>query len=230
VLLHEGLGSIGLWKQFPHALAHATGLRVFAYSRYGNGFSDVLQEARTPAYMHTEAQDALPQVLDAAAARSAVLIGQSDGASIALIYAAQNDPRVRGVVALAPHLFVEERSLRGIEAAKHAYETTDLRTRLARYHRDADSTFYGWNDVWLDPAFRSWSIRDCIGKIRSPVLAIQGADDAYGTIAQLDAMREEAKASRVDTLYLGNCGHAPQFERADIVLHTIAAFVGDLQH
>jgi pimeloyl-ACP methyl ester carboxylesterase len=225
VLLHEGLGSLGMWRRVPEQLAQLTGCGVLAYSRYGNGFAQVLVEARAVSYMHDEALEALPDVLDAFRIQNAVLVGQSDGASIALIYAGEIGSRVRGVVAEAPHAFVEDLSVQSIAQAKVAYESTDLRERLARYHEDVDRTFYGWNDIWLHPEFRSWNIEDSVRKIAVPLLLVQGAGDEYGTGAQLDAIRADAISARVDTLYLADCGHAPHRDRPDLVLPAIAAFV-----
>lgn len=225
VLLHEGLGSAGMWKRVPEELARLTGCPVLAYSRYGNGFSDVLEEPRAVSYMHDEALEALPDVLDAFSVQSAVLVGHSDGASIALIYAGEIGARVTGVVVEAPHLFVEDLSVESIAGAKTAYRTTGLRERLARYHGDVDRTFYGWNDIWLHREFRSWNIEDSVRKIRLPVLAVQGIDDEYGTAAQIDALRADAVEARVDLLYLARCGHAPHRDRPEIVLPAIAAFV-----
>lgn len=225
VLLHEGLGSVAMWKNVPADLARLTDCPVLVYSRYGNGFSDVLQEARAVSYMHDEALEALPDVLGAFDVRDAVLVGQSDGASIALIYAGEIGARVRGVVVEAPHVLVEEISVRSIAQAKVSYESTDLRKRLQRYHADADRTFYGWNDIWLHPQFRSWNIRDSVSKIRVPVLAIQGLDDEYGTMAQLDALASDARKARVDCLSLSKCGHAPHRDRPDLTLPAIAAFL-----
>lgn len=227
VLLHEGLGSAALWKSVPADLARLAGCGVLAYSRYGNGFSQTLEGKRAVSYMHDEALEALPDMLDAFEIRSAVLAGQSDGASIALIYAGEIGARLRGVIAEAPHVFVEDISVQSIAQAKTAYESTDLRERLGRYHQDVDRTFYGWNDIWLHPQFRSWNIRESVRKIRVPLLLIQGVDDEYGTLAQLDAIRSDARQARVDTLYLAECGHAPHRDRPDAVLPAIAAFVND---
>lgn len=227
VFLHEGLGSLGLWKDVPDALARATGCGTLVYSRYGNGFSEVLEGERSVSYMHDEAR-ILPELFDAFGIRDAVLVGQSDGASIALIYAGENGDRVRGVVAEAPHVFVEELSVRSIAAAKTSYETTELRERLARHHADADRTFYGWNDIWLHPDFRAWNIEDAVAQIRAPLLLVQGEDDEYGTPAQLDAIRARASHARVDALLLAGCGHAPHRDRREIVLAAIAGFVRGL--
>lgn len=214
-----------MWKNVPQELAQLTGCSVLAYSRYGNGFSDVLGEPRAVSYMHDEALEALPDVLNGFEVRDAVLVGQSDGASIALIYAGEVGSRVRGVVVEAPHVFVEDISVRSIAQAKTAYESSDLRARLSRYHADVDRTFYGWNDIWLHPEFRSWNIEESVRKIRVPVLAIQGLDDEYGTMAQIDAIASDAQTARVDTLCLAHCGHAPHRDRPDLTLPAIAAFV-----
>lgn len=225
MLLHEGLGSAAMWKRVPAQLAELTGCAVVTYSRYGNGFSQVLEEPRAVSYMHDEALEALPDVLDAFEVRDAVLVGQSDGASIALIYAGEIGTRLRGVVAEAPHVFVEDVSVQSIAQSKVAYESTDLPARLGRYHEDAGRTFYGWNDIWLHPEFRSWNVRDSVRKIHVPLLLVQGVDDEYGTGAQLDAIQKDAEQARVDTLYLARCGHAPHRDRPDMVLPAIAGFV-----
>lgn len=224
VFLHEGLGSIGLWKAFPRELSRRTGWSALVYSRYGNGHSEVLDAARAPGYMHDEALQTLPAVLDAFDVRDAVLVGHSDGASIALIYAGEMGERVRGVIAEAPHAFVEDLSVESIANAKTAYESSDLRERLGRYHQDADKTFYGWNDIWLHPDFRDWNIRRSVRGVRAPLLLVQGAQDEYGTFAQIEAIREDA-GGPVDTLYLARCGHAPHRDRAEIVIAASAAFV-----
>jgi pimeloyl-ACP methyl ester carboxylesterase len=228
VLLHEGLGSAGMWKDVPEKLARMTGAPVLTYSRYGNGFSQVLEEPRAVSYMHDEALESLPDVLNAFDVQDAVLVGQSDGASIALIYAGEIGARVRGVVAEAPHVFVEEISVQSIAQAKVAYQSTKLREALARYHTDVDKTFYGWNDIWLHPEFRAWNIQESVRKIRVPLLLVQGVDDEYGTMAQLDAIAADARHARVDTLHLANCGHAPHRDRPDMVLPAIAAFISSL--
>lgn len=224
VFLHEGLGSLALWKDVPQELARRTGCAALVYSRYGNGFSEPLHEPRDVTYMHEEAERALPDLLDAFEVRRAVLIGHSDGASIALIAAAQIGARIAGVVAIAPHLFVEDVSVQSIARAREAYEHGGLRERLLPHHEDADRTFYGWNDVWLSSAFRGWDIRDLVARIAVPVLAIQGADDEYGTFAQLGDLRARATRASVDELRLASCGHAPQRDRREETLEAIAAF------
>jgi pimeloyl-ACP methyl ester carboxylesterase len=225
VFLHEGLGCAALWKDVPDELARLTGCPAIVYSRYGNGFSQVLEEPRAVSYMHDEALESLADVLDSFGVQECVLVGQSDGASIALLYAGEIGSRVCSVVAEAPHVFVEDISVRSIAQAKAAFESSDLRERLARYHADVDRTFYGWNDIWLHPEFRSWNIQDSVRKIRVPLLLVQGMDDEYGTAAQLDAIVADAHHARADVLHLAQCGHAPHRDRPQIVLPAIAAFV-----
>jgi pimeloyl-ACP methyl ester carboxylesterase len=223
VLLHEGLGSIALWKDFPERLRERTGCAVFAYSRYGYGRSEPLAEKRPLTYMHREGEVVLPALLQAAGIERPVLLGHSDGASIALIYAGFAPAAVRALIVMAPHLFVEDISVRSIAQAKVAYETTELRARLARYHDDPDSAFRGWNDAWLDPDFRAWNIEASLASIRCPVLAIQGEDDEYGTRAQIDALAAHVRSAR--TLMLPRCGHSPYRDRPAEALAAIAEFL-----
>jgi pimeloyl-ACP methyl ester carboxylesterase len=225
VLLHEGLGSVAMWKEFPQKLAEATGYGVLVYSRPGYGGSDPVDLPRPLTYMHEEAQKILPAVLDEAGVRKAILVGHSDGASIATIYAgSRQDFRVRGLVLIAPHFFVEELSVRSIAAAKDAYETGDLRAKLAKYHRDVDVAFRGWNRAWLDPSFRQWRIDEYLPYIRVPILIVQGEDDPYGTAAQIAVAQEETYCP-VEVSMLPNAGHSPQVDRPDETLATIAEFV-----
>lgn len=224
VLLHEGLGSGGSWRDFPAQLALRTGCGVLVYSRYGNGFSEALREPRSVTYMHDEALIALPEILEGFGLRETILIGHSDGASIATIYACDR-AGVRGLVLEAPHVFVEDLSIRSIARAREAFTTGDLRERLARYHVDVDRTFYGWNDIWLDPAFRSWNIEPYAAGVCCPMLLVQGEADEYGTRAQLDAIRRCAGESVVDELLLARCGHAPHRDRPGPVITAVAAFV-----
>jgi pimeloyl-ACP methyl ester carboxylesterase len=224
VFLHEGLGSIALWRNFPASLAERTGCDALVYSRYGNGFSTPLAHARTPRYMHDEALKALPNLLEALSIDEVVLVGHSDGASIALIFAAEHPSNVRGIVLEAPHVFVEDLSVRSIAAIKREYETTGLRERMLRYHRDADKTFYGWNDVWLTPEFRDWNIEAAVEEIRVPMLVVQGLDDEYGTPAQVDAIANRAGAD-VDRLLLSACGHAPHRDRGAFVEEVAGAWI-----
>ncbi|HUQ25974.1 MAG TPA: alpha/beta hydrolase [Burkholderiales bacterium] len=226
VFLHEGLGSIRQWRDFPAKVAAATGRRALVYDRYGYGQSDVLREARrTIRFMHDEALVALPSLLNELRIENPVLIGHSDGASIALIHAGGGHA-VRGVVAMAPHVFIEPSGLESIRKAAHAFETTDLGVRLAKYHRDARKTFYGWADVWLDPQFKGWDIRGkYLSHIRCPVLGIQGFDDEYGTMAQLDELQRLSKAR---LLKLERCGHAPFRDQPEEVLSAVVDFVEKL--
>jgi pimeloyl-ACP methyl ester carboxylesterase len=228
VFLHEGLGSIRQWRDFPAKLAAASGCRALVYDRYGYGQSDVLAEdRRSVRFMHDEALISLPALLAALEVRDPILVGHSDGASIALIHAGAGNP-VRGVVAMAPHVFIEPVCLESIAKAKTGFEETDFADKLGRYHRDARKTFYGWADVWLDPAFESWDIRaDYLPGVRCPVLAIQGRDDEYGTLAQLDEI-ERRVSGRREILKLDACGHAPFRDCPDAVLRAAVSFVESL--
>jgi pimeloyl-ACP methyl ester carboxylesterase len=225
VFLHEGLGSIRQWRDFPARVCAATGCPGLVYDRYGYGQSDVLAEARrTIRFMHDEALVSLPEILRSRKIEKPILVGHSDGASIALIHAGAGNP-ARGVVAMAPHVFIEPVCIESIRAAKHTFETTDIPERLGRYHRDARKTFYGWADVWLDPDFERWDIRDeYLPNIRCPVLAIQGHDDEYGTMAQLDETARLVKGA-CELLQLGGCGHSPFRDQPDIVVDRVTAFV-----
>jgi pimeloyl-ACP methyl ester carboxylesterase len=225
VLLHEGLGCVALWRDFPEVLVAATGCGVFAYSRFGYGASDPVQLPRPMTYMHDDALNVLPRVLDAAGVRRAILIGHSDGGSIAAIHAgAVQDPRVAGLVLIAAHFFVEDLNIASIAASKANYEQGDLRQRLARYHRDVDVAFHGWNDAWLDPRFRAFDITDQISRIRVPVLALQGTDDPYGTPAQPRVL-ERAATCPVETQLIAGARHAPHLEAKDATLAAIVPFV-----
>jgi pimeloyl-ACP methyl ester carboxylesterase len=225
VFLHEGLGSIRQWRDFPARVAAASGCRALVYDRYGYGQSDVLAEPRrTVRFMHEEALRALPELLTSLAVDKAFLIGHSDGASIALIHAGAGY-EVLGVAAMAPHVFIEPVCLTSIDKAAHAFETTELASRLGRYHRDARKTFYGWADVWLDPDFKCWDIRDdYLPNIGCPVLAIQGYDDEYGTLAQLDEIAQRVKGP-CELMKLQNCGHAPFRDRPEKTLDAVVRFV-----
>jgi pimeloyl-ACP methyl ester carboxylesterase len=223
VFLHEGLGSIAMWRDFPEFVARETHCDAIIYSRYGYGNSDPLTEPRAVRYMHDEAESALPQILDRLAVDRPILIGHSDGASIALIYAGSAASRVLGVVTLAAHVFVEDISVASIADAKAAYETTDLRTRLAHYHADVDSAFWGWNRIWLHPHFRQWNIEEYLPRVTCPVLAIQGEDDEYGTMEQL--RRIGAQVADAELVDLADCRHSPHKDQPEVVLEWITRFV-----
>ncbi len=226
VFLHEGLGSAALWRDFPRVLASSSGFGAVVYSRRGNGFSSPLARPRNARYMHDEALVVLPALLAELEIDQAVLVGHSDGASIALIYAAEHPDAVRGLVLEAPHLFVEELSLHSIAAVREAYDRGDLRARMAPYHADVDRTFYGWNDVWLSPEFREWNVESYAARLRAPVLALQGLEDEYGTPAQLESIARRAPAP-VDRIALARCGHAPHRERRMLVEAAVAAWLGE---
>ena len=227
VFLHEGLGSVAMWRDFPQRVVDATGRAALVYSRAGYGKSSALTTARRPDYMHVEALTTLPALLDRLALERPILIGHSDGASIALIHAGAGAREVQAVVVLAPHVFVEEVSLASIANAKGAYENGDLRQRLVRYHVDVDSAFRGWNDIWLAPAFRSWNIESFVRNIACPLLLIQGKDDEYGTLAQLDAIERQA-SGRVDRVELPSCGHSPQRDQPEATLAALASFIASV--
>lgn len=226
VFLHEGLGSLGMWRDYPARLCAALGACGLVYSRPGYGWSTPkAPDERWPVdFMHAQARDVLPALLARVGAPDHVwLFGHSDGASIALLYAAMYPERPAGVIAVAPHLFVEEVSVRNIEAARAAYETGDLRSRLARYHDDVDSAFRGWNDIWLDPRFRAWNIEAQMRAIRCPVLAVQGVDDEYGTMAQLDRLAALVPQARL--VKLSDCGHSPHRDQPQLLTDAVADFV-----
>jgi pimeloyl-ACP methyl ester carboxylesterase len=229
VLLHEGLGSLSMWKDFPEHIAAATGCRTLVYSRQGYGNSDPLQEARQVDYMHTEALQVLPEVLRKLEIDNPVLIGHSDGASIALIHAGAAPLPVRALVLLAPHVFVEDLTVESIAQAKVAYQTTDLPARLARYHQDVDNTFWGWNDIWLHPEFRDWNIEEFLPRITCPMLVIQGDQDEYGSMEQLNRIAEQV-TSDVELIKLGNCRHSPHRDQPALVINAVRDFVSRLHH
>jgi pimeloyl-ACP methyl ester carboxylesterase len=223
VFLHEGLGSLSMWKDFPAQLVAATGCHALVYSRYGYGRSDPLQAARQVDFMHDEALRSLPELLDKLNIERPILFGHSDGASIALIYAGESNRAVAGLILMAPHVMVEDITVENIQAAKQAYETTELRDKLSRYHANVDSAFRGWNDIWLDPAFRAWNIEEFLPRIACPILAIQGEDDEYGTMEQIACI--ERAARDVETFKLANCRHSPQRDQPDTVIEVVTRFV-----
>ncbi|WP_299138604.1 alpha/beta hydrolase [uncultured Tateyamaria sp.] len=229
VMLHEGLGSVDLWRDWPAALAEATGMGVLAYSRAGYGRSSLVDLPRPLDYMNREATDILGPLMDAAGVQSTVLLGHSDGATIAGIYAGSvSDMRVRGLVLIAPHFFTEAEGLAAIRAAGTAYGTGDLKARLARHHDNADVAFYGWHDVWTDPAFADWNVGDAIDHWRVPALIVQGTDDPYGTRAQVDEAHDRSYAP-VDVLMIEAAGHAPHHDASDQVRDAVVAFCTTLQ-
>jgi len=227
VFLHEGLGSVSMWRDFPQKAAAATGCAVVAYSRYGYGQSEVLRGPRAVDYMHVEALEVLPELLDKLSIRDPVLVGHSDGGSIALIYAAMSDS-VKGLVVMAPHVFVEDISVKSIAEAKTAFEGTDLAQKLGRYHADAAKTFRGWNDIWLHADFRSWNIEEVLPRIHCPVLAIQGFDDEYGSMAQLEAIARQT-GGPIEVLRLADCRHSPHRDQPGVVLEAMASFIARLE-
>src|ERR1700716_2699438 len=224
VMLHEGLGCAALWGDFPDRLAAATGAGVLVYSRAGYGASTTVALPRPLDYMHVEALDVLPKLLDKIGLRRGLLLGHSDGASIAAIYAGGvQDHRVRAVAMIAPHFVVEDISVTSIAEIKTAYETTGLKTKLARWHRDVDNAFYGWNGAWLDPKFRGWDISEYLAYIRVPVAILQGANDQYGTIRQIEIAREECYCP-VDVTEIPGAGHQPHREAPGATLNAISEF------
>jgi pimeloyl-ACP methyl ester carboxylesterase len=224
LFLHEGLGSVGLWRGFHRRIAAATGRRAVAYSRLGHGWSDLPAGKRTPRFMHEEAAEVVPALCAALGLDRPVLAGHSDGASIALLAAAVAG--VRGLVVLAPHVVVEETGQPAIAAARTAFVGGDLRTRMARHHRDPDVTFWNWNEVWLSEEFREWDIRAELPGIRCPVLAVQGTADQYGSMVHVEAVRDRASGP-VELLVLG-CGHSPHLEESRPTAEAVTAFLGRL--
>lgn len=224
VLLHEGLGSAGLWLDFPEKLQAATGCGVFVFSRAGYGKSDPVPLPRPLDYMQREAEEVLPQLLDAVGFRRGVLVGHSDGASIAAHHLGRvRDPRVEAAVLIAPHFFVEDMCVAAIAEAKTAWETTDLRTKLARWHADPDVAFLGWNGAWLDPEFRHWDIRASLETVSRPMLVIQGVDDQYGTRLQPEAAVALSPAPVLVEMLPG-VKHSPHREARDATVAAITRF------
>jgi pimeloyl-ACP methyl ester carboxylesterase len=228
VLLHEGLGSVAMWRDFPTKLAAITGCPLVVYSRYGYGGSDPLAAPRDLRYMHDEALIALPELRQALGLDDVVLVGHSDGASIALIHAGSGRWPVRALILEAPHVFTEDMGIASIEEARIAYASGDLRRRLARYHGNVDGAFRGWCDAWLDPAFRVWTIEDYLAGIACPVLAIQGADDEYGTLAQIDAI-ERGVTGPCERLVQASCKHSPHRDQEAAVLRAMVDFIARIQ-
>ena len=226
VFLHEGLGSAGQWKDFPARVAEATGCSALVYSRAGYGSSSSISLPRPLDYMHREALDTLPKLLEALEVRDAVYFGHSDGSSIALISAGSpHAVHLRGAILEAPHVFAEEVSIASIMKARDAWHTTDLRARLERWHgENTEVAFRGWNDAWLDPAFRRWNLEAFLPGITVPLLLIQGRDDEYGTLAQLDAI-ERGTGGPSTRLVLEHCGHSPHRDQPDATLQAAVDFI-----
>lgn len=222
LLLHEGLGSVSMWRDFPHALAEATGCRTIAYSRQGFGRSGPRTSPWTPRFVHEEALEVIPRLRAALGIRNPVLLGHSTGASMALVHAGAGRWPVAGVVAMAPLTDVEDSNVEAILAARRAYETTGWREKLARHHDDVDVVFYGWNDTWTRPDFRDWNLRGDLAGIRAPVLAILGRGDEYATAAQVELIRRVAVQARsFEFLHLDDCGHAPHRDQPRAVLGAV---------
>jgi len=239
VFLHEGLGSVSMWRDFPTQLCERLGARGLVYSRPGYGRSTPRsQDERWGVdFMHRQAHEVLPALLQTLKVQEPIwLVGHSDGGSIALLYAARHGsaangqsqapeaPPLAGAIVLAPHILVEEVSVRSIEQARQAYLHTDLRQRLARHHDDPDSAFWGWNDIWLSPAFRSWSIEADLHRIKVPVLAVQGVDDEYGTLEQIRGIAR--RVPQTELLELPACGHSPHRDQPQALMEAVAGFVG----
>jgi pimeloyl-ACP methyl ester carboxylesterase len=224
VLLHEGLGSVGLWRDFPRALAAATGRRIIAFSRFGHGRSEPPAAPRTPAFFHEEALDVLPALLPRLDAVPPIIVGHSDGGSIGLIHAARHP--VSALVLIAPHVVVEDVTVEAIRETRREYREDGLRERMARHHEDPDAAFWGWCDVWLDPGFRAWSLEAEAAAVTAPTLLIQGADDPYGTLDQLDRIAARARGPVQRLVVPG--GHSPHLEQAATVVAAIARFTAPL--
>ncbi len=225
VFLHEGLGSVAQWRDFPRQLSEATGFGAFAYSRLGYGRSDPVELPRPLRYMHEEAV-LLPEVLSAVGIKEFVLVGHSDGASIAIIYAGSGrEPGLKGLILEAPHVFAEQVGLESIEKARQAFLTTDFPQKLAKYHgENLQGAFWGWNRAWLDPGFRSWNLESYLPQIQVPTLIIQGEDDQFGTMKQVEAVRSQVRGP-VEVLLLPQCGHSPHRDHPKEVLEVMRAFV-----
>ena len=223
VMLHEGLGSVAHWKDFPARLAEETGAGIFVYSRYGHGGSDALEEPRSVSYMHYEAHVVLPEILQKASIVRPLLLGHSDGASIAILYAGTFPESPVGLILEAPHVFLEDITVSSIAQARVLYNETDRPKRLGRYHANVDPLFWGWNNIWLDPRFRDWNIESFLDSIRCPVLVLQGTQDEYGTAKQIDAIQRRIPSALA--IMLDGCKHAPHREGSEATLSAISRFL-----
>ncbi len=226
VMLHEGLGSVSMWKDFPEQLAKTTRCSVVAYSRYGHGKSERLGEKRLVEFMHHEGTVVLPGLLERLQIEHPILLGHSDGASICIIYSAAAPASPLGLILEAPHVFVEDLTVKSIAKIRTVYRSTDLPKRLGRYHDHVEEAFWGWNDIWLDPAFRAWNIEQSLDPIACPVLVIQGEDDEYGTMAQVQAIKRRLPHSQ--SLILPDCGHSPHRDQPAATLQVITEFARKL--
>jgi pimeloyl-ACP methyl ester carboxylesterase len=223
VMLHEGLGSVARWRDFPADLSKAVSRRVIAYSRAGHGKSAARTAPRTSRFMHEEALEWLPEILDRLDIARAVLLGHSDGASVSLIFAAEYPARVESLILMAPHVFVEDVSIESIGRARDRFATTNFRERLARYHDDVNEVFRAWNEVWLSEEFRAWNLEEYLRRIICPVLLIQGEQDEYGTVRQLEAIGRGVRGP-VNTVLIPDCGHSPHRHQPEQTLNAITAF------
>ncbi|HYA15412.1 MAG TPA: alpha/beta hydrolase [Syntrophales bacterium] len=228
VFLHEGLGSIAQWRDFPASLSSMTGLPALVYERWGYGSSDALDTPRTARYLHDEALISLPEVLEQVHINDTILIGHSDGGSIALIFSAIHGDKVRGVITEAAHVFVEDVTIAGIRRAVEVYETTDLKDRLHKFHKNnTDSMFRAWADTWLAPWFRDWNIEEYLSRITCPLLVIQGEDDEYGTSRQVKSIISQT-GGPVEGFIVSDCGHVPHHQARERVLKEMTRFIGSL--
>lgn len=231
VFLHEGLGSVAMWKDWPAAACAAAGCRGLVFSRNGYGASTAraAQERWPVDYMQRQAREVLPALFGALGLEDEkpILFGHSDGGSIALLYAAMYPSAPRAIIVAAPHIFVEDISVASIEQARTAYLQTELRARLGRYHQDVDSAFWGWNNIWLDPAFRAWNIEEYLPAIRCPILAVQGEDDEYGTLEQVRGIQRLAPQARLHIL--PDCGHSPHKDQPEKLVAAMQAFIAGLR-
>lgn len=227
IFLHEGLGSISMWRDWPAEVCAALGCRGLVYSRYGYGQSTPFakDEERTEDYLHVQAQDALPALLLALGldTERPVLFGHSDGGSIALLYASMFPDRAQAIAVAAPHIMIEDITVKGIHEARKLYLSTDLPERLGKHHRDGDAVFWAWADVWLRPSFRKWNIEASLDAIRCPVLALQGVDDEYGTLEQIRGIARRVPGTKL--LEIPDCGHTPQRDQPQVVIEGLRDFL-----
>lgn len=225
IFLHEGLGSLSMWREFPNEMCNKIGCRGLVYSRPAYGFSTprAVNDLWDIDFLHQQALDVLPEVIKCLKITKPVwLFGHSDGGSIALLLASHRPELLAGIIVVAPHLFVEDLTIKSIAAAKEQYHDGDLRQRLKRYHADVDSAFYGWNDIWLKPEFKSWTIEKEVANINCPILALQGEEDPYGTMAQIRRIKELCSQTELEEI--PNCGHSPHKEQKEILLKRIVLY------